>query len=74
MRSTYETPEAFAADVAKEAKAAWVNGTYDVNGQAVGIKAYGKWVQRINCNCLTDGGEFATQTAMKAFIVAHIGH
>lgn len=74
MRTHYDTPEAFAADVAKEAKGAWVNGTYDVNGQLVGIKAYNKWVQRISCNCLNDSGEFPTQAAMKAFIVNHVGH
>lgn len=74
MKQHYDTPEEFAADVAKHAKSAWVNGTFDVNGQAVGIKAYNKWVQRINCNCLTDGGEFSTQAAMRAFIVSHVGH
>lgn len=74
MKQHYDTPEEFAADVAKASRGAWVNGTFDVNGQAVAIKAYGKWVQRINCNCLTDGGEFATQKAMREFIVSHIGH
>lgn len=74
MKQQYDTPEAFAADVAREARQGWVNGTYQVDGQAVGIKAHGKWVQRINCNCLTDGGDFATQKAMRAFIVGHIGH
>lgn len=74
MKTHYSTPEEFARDVAKHSRGAWVNGTFDVNGQFVGIKAYGLWVQRISCNCLTDGGEFKTQAAMRAFIVSHIGH
>lgn len=74
MKTEYDTPEEFARDVAKESRGAWINGTYMVNGQAVGIKAYGKWIQRINCNCLTDSGDFPTQKAMRAFIVSHIGH
>lgn len=73
MKTQYNTPEEFATDVVKNARGAWVNGTFDVNGQAVGIKAYGKWVQRINCNCLTDSGEFRTQKDMREFIVAHVG-
>ena len=73
MKTHYETPEQFAADVAKHARNAWVNGTFDVNGTAVGIKAHGTWVQRINANCLTDSGEFRTQRDMRAFIVAHVG-
>jgi hypothetical protein len=74
MLNHYDTPEAFAKDVAKHASKGWVNGTYDVNGQAVGIKAYGKWVQRMNVNCLTDGSEFKTQRDMVAWIVQLIGH
>jgi hypothetical protein len=74
MKNHYDTPEEFAKDVVTAARSAWVNGTFNVNGQTVAIKAYGKWVQRINCNCLTDGGEFRTQGAMKAFIIAHVGH
>lgn len=74
MKQNYSTPEEFAADVTKYAKNDWVNGSFDVNGTIVGIKAYGKWVQRINANCLTDGAEFKTQKAMREFIVSHIGH
>ena len=73
MKQHYDTATDFASDVAREAKGAWVNGTFDVNGTQVGIKAYGKWVQRINANCLTDGGEFKTQAAMRSFIVSHVG-
>lgn len=25
----------------------WLNGTYDVDGTQVGVKAYGKWLQRL---------------------------
>lgn len=74
MKTTYNTPEEFAKDVAKSARGAWVNGTYIVDGQEVNIKAFDTWVQRINCNCLTDGGSFDTQKAMRQFIVDHVGH
>jgi hypothetical protein len=25
----------------------WINGTYEVEGRSVGVKAFGKWVQRM---------------------------
>ena len=40
----------------------WLNGTFDVDGINVGVKAYGKWVQRMEgaykpyysgCECKT---------------------
>ena len=74
MKPAYATPEMFAADVAKHARGAWVNGTFTVASRPVGIKAYGTWVQRTSCDCLTDSGEFKTQRDMRAFIVSHIGH
>lgn len=74
MKETYPTPELFAADVVKAARGAWVNGTYTVASRPVGIKAYGKWVQRIQCNGMIDSGQFRTQRDMAAFIVSHIGH
>ena len=74
MKLEYDNPEEFARDVAAQCKGNWINGTWNVNGQQVGIKAYGKYVQRINVNCITDGGEFKTQKAMREFIVSMIGH
>lgn len=74
MKEHYDSPEEFAGDAVKAAKAGWVNGTYSVNGALVGIKAHGKWVQRIQANTLIDSGDFRTQSAMRDFIVAHIGH
>lgn len=73
MKQQYSTAAEFARDVARDARSAWVNGHFNVNGTVVAIKAYGKWVQRINANCLTDSGEFKTQREMIAFIVSHIG-
>ena len=73
MKQHYDNAADFAADVAKHARGAWVNGHFDVNGSIVAIKAYGTWVQRINVNCLTDSGEFRTQRDMRAFIANHIG-
>ena len=73
MKTHYTTREEFARDVAKHARGQWVNGHFDVNGQIVAIKAYGKWVQRMNVNCLTDSGEFSTQRDMRQFIERLIG-
>ena len=73
MEQHYESAADFAADVVRNAKAGWVNGQFDVNGSVVGIKAHGKWVQRMNVHCLTDGGEFRTQKAMREFIIDMIG-
>lgn len=74
MQTHYDTPEQFASDVIQAAKGQWVNGTFNVNGTLVGIKAYNKWVQQIHANTLRDSGEFKTQKSMRDFIIAHIGH
>lgn len=73
MKQHYDNAADFAKDVVRNARGAWINGHFDVNGQTVAIKAYGLYVQRINVNCLTDGGEFRTQKAMREFIVNMIG-
>ena len=73
MKQHYESAADFAADVVRNAKTGWINGQFDVNGSTVGIKAYGKWIQRINVHCLTDGAEFRTQKAMRDYIVNFIG-
>ena len=70
------TPEALADLVCKNAKSGkWLSATYSVKVAnrapvAVGIKAYGLWVQRIECCGLVDGvsGQ-KTQKALKAQLV-----
>lgn len=70
------TPEDLADLVCKNAKSGkWLRGTYSVKVAnrapvAVGIKAYGLWVQRIECCGLVDGvpGQ-KTQKALKAQLV-----
>lgn len=73
MKQQYANPEEFAKDVVKHTKDGWVNGQFTVGTTVVAIKAYGLWVQRMNVHCLTDGGEFRTQKAMREFIVEHMG-
>ncbi len=73
MKEEYQSPEEFAADVARHARDAWVNGTFRVNGALVGIKAHGKWVQRIEAHGVRDSGDFPTQKAMKEFIIERTG-
>lgn len=73
MENNYLSASNFANDVVKHAKCAWVNGTFDVNGVTVAIKAYGKWVQVIRVHGIADGGHFKTQKAMIAFIIETIG-
>ena len=70
------TPEALADLVCKNAKSGkWLSATYSVKAAnrapvAVGIKAHGLWVQRIECCGLVDGvpGQ-KTQKALKAQLV-----
>jgi hypothetical protein len=48
----------------------WLNGTFTVNGADVGIKAYGKWVQRLTVNGVTDGiSEQKTNKALASALV-----
>ena len=68
MNIAYNTPEEFATAVVKEAKKGWVNGTFEVDGSPVGIKAHGLWIQRIFAFTVSDGGEFKTQKAMREYI------
>ena len=70
------TPEALADLVCKNAKSGkWLSATYSVEVAnrapvAVGIKAYGLWVQRIECCGLIDGvSEQKTQKALKAQLI-----
>jgi hypothetical protein len=47
----------------------WLSGTYTIAGfpAGVGIKAYGLWVQRVECCGIADGvPEQKTQRAMRA--------
>ena len=72
---TIEQFATLATDNAKSAK--WLSCTMPVehNGAVyqVGIKSYGKWVQRIECCGITDGvPEQKTLKAMKAGIVAAV--
>ena len=68
--------ESFAKDVTKEASQnQWVNIRTEIAGKIVGIKAYGKWVQRIEVNSAPyQSGEFKTQKAMREFIVNAINN
>lgn len=38
----------------------WLTDVVTVDGQQVGIKAYGLWVQRITCNGLTSSSSMHT--------------
>lgn len=69
MNISYNTPEDFATAVVKEARKGLVNGTFEVAGSPVGIKAHGLWVQRIQASSVTDGGDFKTREAMREYIV-----
>ena len=33
----------------------WLNATFDVEGRKIGVKAYGKWIQRLEHNGRSDG-------------------
>ena len=76
MTITTHTPETLADLVCKNAKSGkWLSATYSVTvaGRApvaVGIKAYGLWVQRLECCGLVEGvsGQ-KTQKALKAQLV-----
>lgn len=60
----------FAAMVVKNCTGPWTNGTFDVEGIGpVGIKASGKWIQRMEWCGVRDGGEFRTQKAMRQWII-----
>ena len=52
----------------------WLNCTFTLDdGNKVGIKAYGKWVQRIECCGLVDGVcEQKTLKALKAEVISTI--
>ena len=70
----YATVEEYAKDVVKQARDGWVNGTATVAGKSIGVKAHGKWIQRITVNGVPYGsGEFRTQKEMREFIVNFIG-
>lgn len=69
MKTDYKTAADFAKDVVMHSKNAWVSGFFCVGGQTVGIKAFGKWVQVLQVNQTRDGQQFATQRAMKDYIV-----
>lgn len=65
------TPEQFVARVAANVKQkTWLNETVQVNGEPVGIKAYGLWVQRLTYKGLSDGAEFHTQKALKQWLLS----
>ena len=76
MTITTHTPETLADLVCKNAKSGkWLSATYlvTVAGRspvAVGIKAHGLWVQRLECCGLVEGvsGQ-KTQKALKAQLV-----
>jgi pantothenate kinase-related protein Tda10 len=51
-------------DLRKQNKNKWVAGVFTVEGQAVGYKAYGTWVQRIERNGIRDGN---SQCSVKDF-------
>lgn len=36
--------------LANASKGKWLSCTVDVEGRSVGVKAFGKWVQRLECN------------------------
>jgi len=76
------TVEQIAQAVADNAKTnKWLSCTYQVAHPqavggtiAVGVKAFGKWVQRIQCAGLVDGiPEQKTLKALKAQVIEHIG-
>ncbi len=73
MNDTYIDAESFARDVVAHARGAWVNGTYNVAGEMIGIKAFGHYIQVMCCAGIKEtGGDFRSQKAMRAFIVAFV--
>lgn len=48
----------------------WLNGTFDVNGKRIGIKAYGKWVQRMQVSWELFYIEIPEQKTIKALKAA----
>ena len=67
-----DTAETYAADCVAMAQKGWINGTETIEGKTVGIKAHGKWIQRIEVNGMRDSGEFGTQRDMREFIITAI--
>ena len=49
----------------------WLSATFDVDGMpAVGVKAFGRWVQRIECCGITTGvAEQRTNKALRAAVL-----
>lgn len=50
----------------------WLSATFDVDGMpaGVGVKAYGRWVQRIECCGITTGvAEQKTNKALRAAVL-----
>lgn len=50
----------------------WLSATFDVEGMpaGVGVKAYGRWVQRIECGGITTGvAEQKTNKALRTAVL-----
>ena len=75
--STNSTPKEIADAICANAKTGkWLSCTFDMETDdpmgaiAVGIKAYGLWVQRIECAGMVDGiPEQRTQKALRAAVL-----
>lgn len=54
----------------------WINGTFDVDGINIGIKAYGKWIQRMEGNYKPyfSGAECKTVSAFKSQIESGLNY
>mgnify|MGYP000887023493 CR=1 FL=1 len=54
----------------------WINGTFDVEGMHIGVKAYGKWIQRMEGNCKPyfSGAECKTVSAFKSQIESGLNY
>lgn len=75
MKKIYTTAEDFAKEFVREAtqsKGLWVGGTFEVEEKVVSIKAFNKWVQRVECNGVQDGQDFGTQREMRDWIVRFV--
>lgn len=58
--NNFFTPETIAKAVADNVKTGrWLSGTFTIESEgqpvAVGVKAFGRWVQRIECRGMVDG-------------------
>lgn len=73
MKDNYDNVQEFAADAVNASRGIWLNGTFTVNGHAVGIKMFDGYVQRLRVGFYpyVSAQQLKTLRDRRAFIVSH---